>query len=69
MIGDLVGITNPCIDMDVFDFRRLSRDMLADEEVVEFLAVHVEEVGVSLDWIDIRCFIEINEARGREKLL
>jgi hypothetical protein len=35
----------------------------ADIHVVELLAVHIEDVGVSLNWGDSGCLVEINKSR------
>src|ERR1700761_6533603 len=66
VIRDLIRIANPRIHMDMLHIgppSRRTRDLRTDEDMVQFLAVHLEQVGISLGGGNAGRVVEVDEAR------
>lgn len=58
MVGDLLSLGYPCVDVNMLVLC-FGLERLADVHMVKLLAVHVEEVSVSLEFWNVRSLIKI----------
>ena len=60
VVRNLLSCSHPSVDMNMLVLC-LWLESLADEHVIKLLAVHVEEVRVSLELRDVRSLVKISE--------
>lgn len=58
MVGDLLSLGHPRVDVNMLVLC-LGLERLTDVHVIKLLAVHVEEVSVSLKFWNVSSLIEI----------
>lgn len=62
MVADLCCFVDPSVDVNVLILGVLLQ-RVGDEHMVELLSLHVEQVGVPLDRLDIGHCVEVVETR------
>ena len=68
VVGDLLVVRHPCSEMDMFVLRLISQAR-RDEHVVELLRVHVEQVRVALQLVDVGYGVHVLQPRDLDVFL
>lgn len=58
MVGDLLSLGHPCVDVNMLVLC-LGLERLTDVHVVKLLAVHVEQISISLKLRNVSSLVKI----------